>query len=373
MQVPEALRARFYEGGQGHVFKFIDGGAISASASSALITQLETIDVKLVNELFAATMESARAGLSAGALTACSDVTVLASAPHADVDAWRARAMTAIGKGQLAALILAGGQGTRLGSSRPKGEYDIGLPSGKSIFALIAARVQRLRHLARVADDAPLPALPLYVMTSPMTDNDTRAFWKEMNFFGLPAADVRFFSQGTLPCMTSDGAIILEHGGAVAEAPDGNGGIYRALHTSGVVADLRARGVIGTHVFAVDNAIVRPADPAFLGFCIERNADVGSKVCTKSGPHEKVGVLCQVGGVYSVVEYSEMDKEAAERRDDTGALVFNAGNICIHYYSTDFLDGPCSPAHLPKVYHLAKKVRSRAGGGEGEVSTCVAN
>ncbi len=352
------------------MFKFIDAGAISASAASSLITQLESIDVSLVNELFAATMESARAGVAAGTLSPCNEVTSLSKAAIADVDAWRVRALIAIGKGQLAALILAGGQGTRLGSSRPKGEYDIGLPSGKSIFALIAARVQRLRHLAHEASVStgasatlPLPSLPVYIMTSPMTDTDTRAFWTENNFFGLPSVDVRFFSQGTLPCMTSDGAIILEDGSTVAQAPDGNGGIYRALHTSGVVADMRERGVIGTHVFAVDNAIVRPADPAFLGFCLERNADVGSKVCAKSGPHEKIGVLCEIGGVYSVVEYSEMEKDAAERRDDMGKLVFNTGNLCIHYYSTDFLDGPCSPARLPKVYHLAKKVRLRIFAG----------
>jgi UDP-N-acetylglucosamine/UDP-N-acetylgalactosamine diphosphorylase len=105
---------------------------------------------------------------------------------------------------------------------------------------------------------------------------------------------------------------------------------------------------------------VRPADPAFLGFCLARDADVGSKVCAKAGPHEKVGVLCEVGGVYSVVEYSEMPREAAERRGADGALEFNTGNLCIHYYSTAFLAGPCSPAQLPKVYHLAKKVRASA-------------
>ena len=360
------LRARFVDNGQGHIFTYVDSGAVPDDAARAFAAQLNAIDVPLVNELFSATMAAAATPEVAASLSPCRNVTVLSSTPAGVVSSWRDRALRAVAAGQLAALILAGGQGTRLGFDRPKGEYDIGLPSGRSLFALMAARVQRLRELARELDgagaDAPLPSLPIYVMTSPMTDKDTREFWTAQAFFGLPEADVRFFSQGTLPCLSLAGKIILESGGAVAEAPDGNGGIYRAMHLSGVVADMRARGVVGVHVFAVDNAIVRIADPVFLGFCLERDADVGSKVCPKAGPHEKVGVLCEVGGVHRVVEYSEMDKASAELRNADGSLSFNAGNICIHYFSRAFLEGPCSPEQLPKVYHLAKKVRFMRGG-----------
>ena len=354
-----ALRARFAS--QSQVFDFLDRGLVAPAEVAALVAQLEAIDVPLVEELFAATVaapapEAAAAG---GELRPCTSVTRLSATAPAQAAAWRAAGLAGVRAGHVAALVLAGGQGTRLGFDRPKGEYDIGLPSGKSLFQLQCERARRLRDEA-----GPGAALPLYVMTSPMTDADTRAYFAAHDHFGLPAADVRFFCQGTLPCMTAPdearglpgGKIMLENGGRVAEAPDGNGGIYRALHLSGCVADMRARGVRGVHVFAVDNAVVRVADPVFVGFCLESGADVGSKACPKSGPHEKVGVLCVRDGRHTVVEYSEMDRASAERVDPaTGQLAFNAGNICIHYFSTDFLAEECSPAALPKVYHVAKK------------------
>lgn len=333
---------------------------VSEPAAAELVAQLQRIDVELVNELFTATMA---AGESAGApvasrLQPARGVTRLRDAPAEDAASWHAAGLKAIAAGQMGALTLAGGQGTRLGSDRPKGEYDIGLPSHKSLFQLQAERITRLKSLAAAATgvEAASVHLPWYVMTSPMTDADTRAFLAEHRYFGLPADDVMLFSQGTLPCLDFAGKIMLETGSRVAEAPDGNGGIYRALHSSGVVADMVRRGVIGVHVFAVDNAIVRVADPTFFGYCLARDADVGSKVCAKAGPHEKVGVLCLRDGAYSVVEYSEMDKATAELTDPaSGELLFNAGNLCIHYYSRAFLEGAASPAHLPKVYHVAKK------------------
>ena len=359
------LRAAFAAQHQEHVFEYLDAGRVPEGEVAPFLAQLRGIDPLLVHELYSATMAAAApAAAAAGgggaspaaALSPCNDVTRPSEAGAAAVAGWRAAGLAAIAAGHAAALILAGGQGTRLGFDRPKGEYDLALPSGRTLFALQAERLNRLRALAAGPGGA-LPSLPLYIMTSPMTDADTRAYWAAERFFGLPPEDVMFFSQGTLPCLSPSGRILLEAAGRVAEAPDGNGGIYRALHVQGVVADMRRRGVRGVHAFAVDNAVVLPACPVFLGLCLASGADVGSKVCAKAGPHEKVGVLCKVGGQFSVVEYSEMDKATAELRGADGQLVYNTGNLCIHYYSVDFLEGPCSPAQLPKVYHLANKVR----------------
>lgn len=372
--IPQALRDTYAANGQSHVFKYADkAGVLSPAQTTSLVAQLAAIDVPLVNALYSATMAASAAPPSPDTLKPCTDVIPLATTPPAQIEAWRAAGLGYILAGQAAALILAGGQGTRLGFDRPKGEYNLSLHSQRSLFSLQAARVQRLRVMAAEAAAAaagaegggaaggastapPLPSLPLYIMTSPMTDSDTREYWAANGNFGLPKEDVVFFSQGTLPCLSPEGKILLESGGKVAEAPDGNGGIYRGMHLQGVVADMRRRGVLGVHVFAVDNAIVRPADPVFMGLCIGQGVDVGSKVCPKAGPHEKVGVLCKVEGRYSVVEYSEMDRGACEMVGGDGKLVYNTGNLCIHYYSTAFLEGPCSPEHLPKVYHLAKKV-----------------
>ena len=347
---------------------------LSEAEASSLLAQLSAIDVALVNELFTATM-AANAGDAApvsSKLSPADGVTKVSDSTPETLTTWRHAGLTAIAHGQAAALILAGGQGTRLGFDKPKGLYDVRLPSHKSLFRLQAQRIIRVKELAAAAAGVPASSvsLPLYVMTSPMTDADTRDYFKEQAFFGLPHSDVMFFSQGTLPCLTFDGKIMLQDGHTVAEAPDGNGGIYRALHLSGVVADMQKRGVVGTHVFAVDNAVVRAADPVFLGYCMSKGADVGSKVCPKAGPHEKVGVLCRRDGAYTVVEYSEMDKATAELRDDvTGELTFNAGNICIHYYSTDFLATKCSPSALPKVYHVAKKAIPYAHSDTGATLT----
>lgn len=322
--------------------------------------QLEAIDVTVVNEIFEATMAAQRRGgpASTGALEPAEGVTKLSDASEAEQARWRSLALRGIVDHKLAALVLAGGQGTRLGFDRPKGEYDIGLPSHKTLFQLQIERIQRLRALAAAEfGRSPLDIhLPLYVMTSPMTDADTRAFFEAHANFGLPDEDVFFFVQGTLPCLDFDGKILLEHAHRVAEAPDGNGGIYRALHLQGVVADLRRRGVELVHVFAVDNAVVKSADPVFLGYCLEKEADVGSKVVPKIGPDEKVGVLCRRGGRYEVVEYSDMDAATkSARHPSTGELLFSAGNICIHAYSRAFLEGPASPARLPREYHIARK------------------
>ena len=367
--VPGSLRASYAAAGQSSVFRFLDAGKLSAAESSALVAQLASIDVALVGELWRATMASEASLLDGSAPLALeppSSVTVLAGAPEAG--AWRAAGLQDIAAGRVAALTLAGGQGTRLGSARPKGEYDIGLPSGKCIFQLQAERLRTLRALAAAAGGgggggAPLP---WYVMTSPMTDAETRATFAAAGNWGLPAGDVFIFSQGTLPVLDASGALLLERGGSVASAPDGNGGVYRALHVSGAMADMAARGVTAVHAFAVDNAIVRPADPVFIGFCGARGADVGSKVTPKAGPHERVGVLCRRGGAPAVVEYTELPRELAEARDaETGALRFNAGNLCMHYYSTAFLNDACAPATLPKVYHAARKAVPAANEASG--------
>lgn len=381
--VPAELRARYDAAGQGHVFSFVDSGRVSVSAAAHLCEQLAAVDVSLVAELFEATLADEAASKAAAAAPGAAAAAAAALAPppgvvrargNAEAGSWWAGGLAAVARGAAAALTLAGGQGTRLGFARPKGEYDIGLPSGKSLFQLQAERLHRVRVLAAAATGAAvLPPLPWYIMTSPMTDADTRAFFEEHKFFGLPREDVRLFTQGTLPCLDERGRMLLESGAALAQAPDGNGGLYRALHLSGAAADMRARGVEGVHVFAVDNAIVRPADPEFIGFCAGRAADVGSKVCAKAGPHERVGVLCLRAGAYAVVEYSELDRALAESRDVvTGELLFNAGNLCMHYFSTDFLFGACAPANLPKVYHLARKAIPFAHQDTGATTTPAA-
>ena len=150
----------------------------------------------------------------------------------------------------------------------------------------------------------------------------TTEFFAKHNFFGYGEENIKFFSQGVLPCMTVEGKMMLETGFKVGEAADGNGGIYGALQNTGQVEDMKARGVKYVHCFSVDNAIGKVADPLFMGYCISRGANVGNKVVWKAEPGEKVGIFGKRNGRSAVIEYSEMTKEDCELTDANGKLVY---------------------------------------------------
>jgi UDP-N-acetylglucosamine/UDP-N-acetylgalactosamine diphosphorylase len=159
-----------------------------------------------------------------------------------------------------------------------------------------------------------------------------------------------------LPCISNDGKILLENKGKVAVAPDGNGGLYQALISSGVVQDMDKRGIKHVHAYCVDNCLVRVADPTFIGFSAEKDVEIATKVVRKRNAAESVGLIMQKNGKPAVVEYSEIDQELAEAKDskDSGLLKFRAANIVNHYYSFRFLESIPDWAHkLP--HHVAKK------------------
>jgi len=196
---------------------------------------------------------------------------------------WKDQGLQAIANGEVCALVLSGGQGTRLGFSGPKGMYNIGLPSQKSLFQLFCERILRLQNLAQSFSKGQQKAtIPFYIMTSPMNHDTTCVFFKQNDYFGLHESQVMFFPQGTLPCFTTDGKLMLESVGKLATASDGNGGIYSALSKSGALRKMEQEGAKYIHVFSVDNAMCKVADPTFIGYCITKNADCGNKVVWKS-------------------------------------------------------------------------------------------
>jgi UDP-N-acetylglucosamine/UDP-N-acetylgalactosamine diphosphorylase len=213
-------------------------------------------------------------------------------------------------------------------------------------------------------------SIPWYIMTSPMNDQVTKDFFKEKDYFGLDPADVIFFAQGTLPCMTKEGKIMLESGSAVGKASDGNGGIYGAMLQSGNVADMKKRGVKYAHVYSVDNAIAKVADPMFMGYCISQGADVGNKVVWKANWDESVGVVAKRNGKPHVVEYSELSEDMAKQSDAGGKLVYGAANICNHFYTVDFLEN-CDDSML--TYHVAHKKIPYAGPDGGTIKSTEKN
>eukprot|EP00889_Picochlorum_renovo_P000425 jgi/Picre1/27455/NNA_000422.t1 len=239
---------------------------------------------------------------------------------------WRREGLEMIAQGALGVLLLAGGQGTRLGSSKPKGCYDVGLPSGKSLFQIQAERIRRLEVMA-----GDTKSLRWYIMTSQATDKDTREFFEANTYFGLKKDQIVFFSQGMLPAVTEDGKIIMESKGKIAMSPDGNGGV-------------------------VDNILVRLGDPVFAGYCKTSGIECGARVVAKSYPEEKVGVFAQKGGKLHVVEYSELDPlEASASDPESGVLKYNWSNICLHYFEREWLARVSSKLSKGGSYHIAKK------------------
>ncbi|KAK9843554.1 hypothetical protein WJX81_008640 [Elliptochloris bilobata] len=273
---------------------------------------------------------------------------------------WIKTGFRLVAEGKLAVVLLAGGQGTRLGSAAPKGCYDIGLPSRKPLFQLQAERLARLQQLAAEAAYGAGAAVrnPLrwYIMTSAATDAATREFFAEHAHFGLRPDQIVFFQQGELPCLTPKGCLILEQPCRLARAPDGNGGLFAALAECGALADMQAAGVEAVDCVSVDNALARVADPLFAGFCWERGAQCGARVVAKASAAERVGVFARRAGRLEVVEYSELDPEQAASVDPrTRRLRFNWSNVCMHYFCTAFLADMAGRMRSEARYHLARK------------------
>ena len=257
----------------------------------------------------------------------------------------RRRGEEEIASGRVAALLVAGGQGSRLGFDGPKGCFPIGPVSGASLFFFHARKVLALRRAFGAA-------VPLYVMTSATNDERTRAFFAENGFFGLPREDVFFFAQGMWPALDDSGEVLMEAPGRPFLAPDGHGGVLSALERSGAFADMEARGVRHVFHFQVDNPMTDVASPAAIGFHAMEGADATLLCCRRTGPGEKTGMPVLRGGRPALVEYIDFPEERLGETGPDGSPRFAWAAPSPYVFSESFLRR-VSTAGLP--VHLAHK------------------
>ncbi len=328
-------RKMLTECGQEHVLAGFS--KLSKKDKTALLEQIAKIDPKSVRHC-------------AAALKSGGEVFDSSKGRAPKVAALKGKALkeaTAIGErelraGRVAALLVAGGQGSRLGYDGPKGCYSIGPITGAPLFYFHARKI-----LARsIRYGKPIP---FYVMTSEANNEATVACFKEHGYFGLNPKDVFFFTQGMWPGMTKDGKIILDRPGHVFMSPDGHGGLLAALKRSGALADMKKRGIKSVFFFQVDNPLVEIAEPAFIGYHVAEKSDYTLKLCAKRDPYEKLGMPMQFGSTCRMVEYTEMTKEQCERKAKDGKLYFLYGSPAIHVFDRAFLERESAktmPLHL---------------------------
>jgi UDP-N-acetylglucosamine/UDP-N-acetylgalactosamine diphosphorylase len=330
------LRAALAAHGQEHLLRFWD--ELDATGRERLERDLRSLDLDLLDRLIATLVRAEEAPLDV------SGVRPVEPAP-APTPAAVAEGERLLRDGRVAVVIVAGGQGTRLGFDGPKGCYPIGPVTDRSLFQIHCERVAALgrRHGATP---------PLYVMTSGDNHAATEEFLTAHGRFGLE--HLRLFTQGTMPAVdAATGAVLLAEPDRVALSPDGHGGTLRALRHAGCLDEMRARGIDTVFYLQVDNPLVAIGDPGFLGAHRLAGADVSSKVVRKHDPAEKVGVVAERDGRQLVIEYSDLPDALAEQRLDDGRLAFAAGSIALHVFSLEFIARIAGTAELP--YHRAVK------------------
>ena len=250
-----------------------------------------------------------------------------------------------IKEGKLAVVTMAGGQGTRLGHNGPKGTFDIGLESHKSIFEILCDTLKAANQKYEVT-------IPWYIMTSKENNSATVNFFEEHKYFGYPKGYIQFFKQGELPMVGEDGKVLLDEEGMIKFASDGHGGVFSSMLRDGVIYDMKARKIKWVFIGAVDNVLVKMVDPTLIGLAEDRGVLVAGKSVVKAGPHEKVGVFCKKGGKPGVIEYSEISKEMVEERDANGELKYGESQLNCNLFALEALE-KVSEEKLP--YHSAHK------------------
>jgi len=319
--------------------------SLSAEEQLEMVRHIESLDFSVLSE---GNKEEKRGKFSPLFATTLSDISK-------NYERYTEVGLKAIREGKVGAVLLAGGQGSRLGFEHPKGMFRIGIEKELYIFECL---INNLLDVVRKAD----AWIPLFIMTSTENYKETRVFFEQHNYFGYSSDNVFFFVQEQLPTLDTNGKLMLAGKGKVRTAPNGNGGWYASMAKTGMLRIVQNAHIEWLNVFAVDNVLQRIADPCFIGAVIESGKVSGAKVVAKADPEERVGVLCLEDGRPSIVEYYEMTDEMINRREPDGTLSYNYGVILNYLFRVDKLNQTLS-VKLP-LHRAFKKIPYMTVSGE---------
>jgi UDP-N-acetylglucosamine/UDP-N-acetylgalactosamine diphosphorylase len=342
------MRMRFCDHGQGHVFKFWE--ILSEDEQSKLLQQAKGIDLDYLSKIFHNVLHERRSDPDFWSKI---QPAKFIKFPNSETDWLRWKEISRLGEqkirdGKVAIFTVAGGHGTRLGGSSPKGMTPITPIKRKSLFQVFAEKI-------RAAEKKYEIQFHWIILTSDKNHNETMEFFGKHDSFGIE--NIHFIKQGLMPAIDFDGKIIMEARDRIAMHPNGHGGALKALGQSGTLAMLENVGVDTLAYFQVDNPLVRCVDHYLIGLHEKNQAQITSRMVKKIYPEEKVGVFCEQNDRGCVIEYSDLPKEFADARTSTGDLQFCSGNIAIHVFGVKFVrrfNGETIQSEIP--YHVAKKV-----------------
>ncbi len=352
----EELIKKVYDNGQDHIFEYWE--SLDAKGKTALLADVSEVDFNVIKNLFTKNI-----GVPGLDYTGSPFIPIPATAAEkSDYEYARHAGIEHIKKGKVAAFVVAGGQGSRLGYEGPKGMFPVGPISGKTLFAIFGEKILAYSKKYGVT-------IPWLIMTSRLNHHETVSYLEKNSCFGLDRKDVLIFPQNLVPSLDTDGKLILETVSAIFKNPDGHGGSLTALATSGALDTLMKRGIDTLSYFQVDNPLVKIIDPVFIGYHVKKNGDISSKGVKKVSPEEKMGVFVKFSnGNTGIVEYSDLPPEKMYAKDERGCMKFGLGSVAIHLFSIDFINRITRGDEISLPFHAArKKIRAYKGGRYMEI------
>ena len=322
---------------QTHILKYYN--SLSDTEQKSLLSQIELLDFSLLKNVEDKSEENKRGKFEPLDAVGISEI-------RQRKDEFMTAGIDAIKNGKVGAVLLAGGQGTRLGYDKPKGMFNIGVNKELYIFQCL---INNILSVVRKSG----AWIPLYIMTSEKNDEDTRNFMREMKNFGYNSDYITYFIQDMAPSVGFDGKILMESKNRIAMSPNGNGGWFSSIVRAGLLNEIKEKQIEWLNVFAVDNVLQQIADPLFVGAVLCSGSQSGGKVVKKASPDERVGVLCLENGKPAIVEYYEMTDEMRNRLNADGQLAYNYGVILNYLFNVEKLEAIVNDK-LP--VHVVKKI-----------------